>query len=146
MKKLVRLSVMVVGMGLLSSGMAWGQATPTGAAAAPTGTVVLNTFGIWRFYCEIAPPVIANGETAKVPHVWLNYKTPAVAKDWMNPDFDDQYWNRGPVTLAVKSAMLSKVCLRGKFEVTNVGAVKGDRKSTRLNSSHRVLSRMPSSA
>ena len=120
--------VLVAGLGA----MAWGQQGPVGKPTAanpgpaePTGTVILNTFGMWRFYCEIAPPVTANGETATLKHVWLNYRTPAVAKDWMAPDFDDWYWNRGPVTLACKTAMLAKVCLRGKFTVTDSAAVKG---------------------
>ena len=38
-------------------------------------------------------------------------------------------------------------CIKAEFEKVAVGdAVGGDRKSTRLNSSHRSLSRMPSSA
>ena len=36
--------------------------------------------------------------------------------------------------------------LRGEFGFTGIRGLKGDRKSTRLNSSHALTSRMPSSA
>ena len=85
----------------LSAGVAWGQGAP--AVEVPK-TVVLNTYGIWRFHCTIEPPVLASGETVKLKHVWLNTKTSGPDKDWTAPDFDDQFWNRGPVTLAVYTA------------------------------------------
>ena len=56
---------------------------------------------------------------------WLNYKTPGPAREWSNPDFDDRFWDRGPMTLACKSAMLARVCLRGKFTVSNPADVGG---------------------
>jgi len=98
-----------------------------GAALAfnASATVILNTYGIWRFHCTLGPPVLASGETVQLKHVWLNYKTPAPAPDWMKPDFDDRFWDRGPAPLAVKSALVSKLCLRGKFTVTDPLSVKG---------------------
>ena len=105
-----------------------------GAAVDPNGstaeaqagsTIVLNTYGIWRFHCTLGPPVLVSGETVELKHVWLNYKTPGPPQDWMDPDFDDGFWDRGPAPLAVKSALVSKLCLRGKFTVTDPSAVKG---------------------
>jgi len=114
----------VLWLGLVLAGLVCGVQPTQGQA--PAGDVmILNTYGIWRFSSELAPPVLADGRSAPMPHVWLGYETSPVTKDWMSPDFNDQYWHRGPVTLAPKTAMLKKVCLRGKFEVTNVGAVKG---------------------
>ena len=88
-------------------------------------TVVLNTYGIWRFHCTLGPPVLASGETVKLKYAWLNYKTAGPPQEWMAPDFDDRFWDRGPVSLAPKSALVSKVCLRGKFTVTDPSAVRG---------------------
>ncbi len=88
-------------------------------------TIVLNTYGIWRFHCTLGPPVLVSGETVELRHVWLNYKTPGPPQDWMDPDFDDGFWDRGPAPLAVKSALVSKLCLRGKFTVTDPLAVRG---------------------
>jgi len=105
-------------------GSAAGQ-DETSPEAQAASTVILNTYGIWRFHSTLGPPVLASGETVQLRHVWLNYKTPGPASDWMKPDFDDRFWHRGPVTLAVKSAMLARVCLRGKFEVTDPASVKG---------------------
>ena len=69
-------------------------------------TIVLNTYGIWRFHCTIGPLVLTSGETVKLKYAWLNYKTSGPPRDWMNPGFNDRFWNRGPVTLAAKSAMV----------------------------------------
>jgi len=123
MKRLLLLGLLVSVAVVVAQDRTCGQADPAPAGGAEQ-TIVLDTYGIWRFACELAPPAIANGTTAKMKHVWLDYKTPAIAKDWTAPDFDDQFWNRGPVTLAPRSAMLARVCLRGKFEVTNLAAVK----------------------
>ena len=89
-------------------------------APAPAKVMVLNTYAIWRFHCTIEPPVLASGQAVTLKYAWLNYKIPGPASDWMNPDFDDRFWDRGPVTLACKSAMLARVCLRGKFTVTDL--------------------------
>lgn len=94
-------------------------------ASSPAKVMVLNTYGIWRFHCTIEPPLLASGESVKQKFGWLNQKTAGPASDWMSPDFDDRFWDRGPVTLACKSAMLARVCLRGKFTVTDPSAVRG---------------------
>ena len=99
-------------------------AAPTAAAETATGVSVLDTYGVWRFTCELAPPVMENGEEASFRLRWLNTKTPGPAEGWQRPEFDDRFWARGPVTLAPKTAMAKKLCVRGKFTVTDPAAVK----------------------
>jgi len=99
---------------------------PADAKKSPTSdkVLVLNTYGIWRIHCTIEPPVVASGKSVTLGHAWLNHKTEGPAADWMNPDFDDRHWSRGPVTLVCRTAMLARACLRGKFTVTDPAAVK----------------------
>lgn len=85
--------------------------------------IVLHSYGIWRFQGTIEPPLLASGRNVELKYAWLNYKTPGPPPEWMSTHFDDRLWDRGPVTLACKSAMLARVCLRGKFTVTNPSAV-----------------------
>ncbi|MCK4298269.1 MAG: hypothetical protein KAX80_01985, partial [Planctomycetes bacterium] len=108
----------------LAAGVASG-ALPDRATPAGSGTVVLDTFSIWRMHYEIGPPVLSTGESATFKYRWLNYKTPPAPDDWPQLEFDDQSWHRGPVTLAVKTALLARVCLRGKFTVTDPASVRG---------------------
>jgi hypothetical protein len=96
---------------------------PPAAAPAPGKITVLQTYGIWRFHCTLEPPVLASGQAVKLKYAWLNQKTPGPAREWSAPDFDDRFWDRGPATLACKSAMLARVCLRGKFTVSDPAAV-----------------------
>jgi len=95
------------------------------AAGEPERVAVLDTYGVWRMHCTLAPPALASGETVKLRYEWLNYRTAEPAEGWQRPDFDDATWLRGPVTLACKTALLSRVCLRGKFTVTSLEAVQG---------------------
>jgi len=106
----------------MAIGTAWGQGQPT--PAAPAGTVVLDTYGVWRMQCTLMPPVLATGETAKMPTQWLSYQTAEPAQGWTAAEFDDRFWNRGPAGLAPKTALLARVCLRGRFTVTDPAAVK----------------------
>jgi len=108
--------VLAAGMGL-----AWGQ--DTAAPAAPPRTVVLDTFGNWRMYAKLAPPVLANGETVSLKYIWLNYETPEPAEGWMKPEFDDYSWSQGSLRRLVKTRLTATGCLRGKFMVTDPGAV-----------------------
>ncbi len=115
-----------VAMGLILLGVTAAYAREGAAATAPaeTGVRVLDTYGVWRFTCQLAPPVMENGEEASFKLRWLNTKTPGPAEGWQRPEFDDRFWARGPVTLAPKTAMAKKLCVRGKFTVTDPAAVK----------------------
>ena len=90
----------------------------------PADTIVLDTYGIWRMHATLASPVLASGETVDLMIMWLNFMTPAPAENWQKPDFNDQTWQRGPTTLACKSPLVSRLCLRGKFTVTDPPAIK----------------------
>jgi hypothetical protein len=116
-----RVLTVVVAMALLAAFAAEAGADPGQAET----TIVLNTYGVWRFHCTLGPPVLASGETVQLRHVWLNYATAGPADGWMQPDFDDISWDRGPVSLAVKSALVSRLCVRGKFTVADPSAVSG---------------------
>jgi len=94
--------------------------------AAEPGVVVLDTVGIWRIHCSLAPPLLEEtGAPAVLSTDWLNFQTPPPAAGWTTPEFDDRFWHRGPLGLAVKSPLLSRVCLRGKFTVTDPATVEG---------------------
>ena len=112
--------------GAAAAAMIWTWLSISAAAAGETVRVaVLDTYGVWRMHCTLAPPVLASGETVRLRYAWLNYKTAEPAQGWQHPNFDDGTWLRGPATLACKTALLSKVCLRGKFTVTDPAVVQG---------------------
>ncbi len=108
---------------VLCAGSAWGQdaATP----AAETRVIVLDTYGMWRIFGELAPPMLASGEKVKVKHEWMNYETPGAAEGWTAPGFDDSGWYKGPLTLAPKTPLMERESLRGKFMVTDPGKATG---------------------
>jgi len=120
--------VCIAGCGLLAlagAAAAYAQEGAAAKAAAETAVRVLDTYGVWRFTCELAPPVRENGEEASFEFRWLNTRTAGPAEGWQRPEFDDRLWARGPVTLAPRTAMAKKLCVRGKFTVTDPAAVKG---------------------
>jgi len=114
-------AVVMVAVVCVGTGHVWGQ----GAPGEPAGVVVLDTFSMWRMSSELGPPMLENGKPADMGCVWLNSETPVMTGEWMQAEFDDVLWNRGPLTLATRSAMARGVYVRGKFTVTNAGAVKG---------------------
>ncbi len=94
------------------------------------GTVVLDTTGYWRVYQVMKPPVVdAGGGLQKVEAVmgqrWLNQETPEPPKEWTQPGFDDSTWIRGTSRISSDTEYLARLCLRGKFLVTNPGQVTG---------------------
>ncbi len=117
----------------LAAGVASG-ALPDRATPAGSDTVVLDTFSIWRIHCSLKPPLLeTTGKPAVLRTGWLNVETPPPAAGWTPPEFDDRFWHRGPAGLAAKTPLLARVCLRGKFTVTDPTAVK----SLRLSATYR---------
>jgi hypothetical protein len=110
----------------------WLPMCPAATGEAP-GIIVLDTLSVWRMHAQLAPPVLQTGETARLSCRWMSYETPSVAPDWVQPEFDDRFWHRGPLTLVPKTAILCRACLRGKFSVTDPAAVKGLRLSATYN-------------
>ena len=101
-------------------------ARPT-AAESETAVVVLDTTGFWRMHHTLRPPVIQTPE-GPAPLVanrrWLNHETPEPPEDWASTGFDDAGWVRGPAAMAIDSAYVARLCMRGKFRVTNLAEVR----------------------
>ena len=93
--------------------------------AETSGVVLLDTYGFWRMHFTLAPPMLATGESVKVKHEWMNYKTPGPGEGWQDVGFDDSSWLKGPLTISLKTPLLARACARGKVMVSNPGAVKG---------------------
>ena len=90
--------------------------------------VILDTTGFWRMHHTLEPPVVvsARGTTPVLLDCpWLNAPTPGPAADWRNPGFDDGTWVRDVALRFCKTPYLARLCLRGKFEVTDPERVKG---------------------
>jgi len=126
MRRTIRRLPAILAAALLLASLPGPAASAQAEGAAEPETVVLDTVGIWRIHCSLAPPLLeATGRPAVLSTDWLNFETPPPPAGWTAPEFDDRFWHRGPAGLAAKSALLSKVCLRGKFTVTDPAAVKG---------------------
>jgi hypothetical protein len=112
---------------------------------APARTVVLDTTGLWRLHQTFKPPVIRDEKGVRpilaVGQPWLHEETPEPPANWTSPDFDDvaqpprsrlvgtgggcaTSWLRGPARIACETPFLSRLCLRGKFTVTDPAKVK----------------------
>jgi len=99
---------------------------PVVARAKPT--VVLDTTGFWRLHHTLKPPLIKGGGGLKpVLHnrKWLDAETADPAAAWPEPDFDDSRWLRGPMLMALRTPCLSRLCMRGKFKVTDPKLISG---------------------
>ncbi len=115
------------------------------ATSAPSGgAVVLDTTSTWRMYHVLRGPLMqADGNLRAVPHYddrgkldWADgirkpYReviapeTAAAPANWKDADFDDGDWLRGTAVRAIRSPYLERLCLRGKFTVTDPARVKG---------------------
>ena len=107
-----------------------GRSAPPKPAPAPKPavTVVLDTSGFWRMHVTLKPPVIASDEGAKpvlFKQAWLDTETAPPAPNWTSADFDDGAWTRAPATRASRTPYLERLCLRGRFEVTDLAKVRG---------------------
>jgi len=94
---------------------------------APGPVVVLDTIGSWRMHHTLKPPLIDLGEGPQpvlVKQRWLNWETPEPPDDWPQPGFDDTTWVRSSAQTACATPYLSRLCLRGKFEVADPTTVK----------------------
>ena len=124
------LALMVAALcGVWCSG-ALGQpaAGPAGGPAA-SGTAVLDTTSFWRMHQTLKPPLIRAEDGGLKPLVlkqpWVDRETAGPEANWTRAGFDDHRWLRGPARLVCPSPFLARLCLRGKFSVTDVAKVKG---------------------
>ena len=110
-------------------------ARPGPGATAPAGpdrTVVLDTTSFWRMHHTLKPPVIQldggpeavdlrwhHGDRILNAFLWASRETPPPPKRWTEVEFDDTTWLRGPARMSCLTPFLARLCMRGKFTVTN---------------------------
>ncbi|MBN2582880.1 MAG: hypothetical protein JXL80_07395, partial [Planctomycetes bacterium] len=97
------------------------------AGGEPAATVVLDTAGFWRMHNVLQPPVIGldgGPRPMLFDAKWLDTPTAEPAAGWERPDFDDGGWMRAPVLRFAKTPYLARLCLRGKFEVSDPAKVR----------------------
>lgn len=105
---------------------------PQIATAQGTPLVVLDTMGLWRMRSTLEPPVIqmpdrlltmdlswTQGKRVLQKFLWASRPTEPAPKDWTAPAFDDTSWLRGPAQMACTTALMSQLCMRASFEVTD---------------------------
>jgi len=109
---------------------AWCRPAGAQAPAKTSGsqTVVLDTMGFWRMHQTLRAPV-ARTEGGLTPLLlkapWVDRSTQPPAADWMQPDFDDSGWLRGTALLAPTTPYQARLCLRGRFTVSDPAKVRG---------------------
>ena len=133
-----RLAVVLSGVILLASVSPVAAAETSGNPAASAPVVVLDTTGFWRMHHTVKGPVVdmdgtlttvvptgSAGRAAPFYEGLLAPATPAPPEDWRMPGFDDSGWGRGPARRACRAPHLARLCLRGKFTVSDPAKVKG---------------------
>ena len=134
MKRLFMMSLVCLASGLAAPAISFaaGQKMPPATAGEARPVVVLDTMGFWRMHHELRPPVIRLDDQLKpalILQSWMNQETAPAPEGWQKADFDDGEWFRGTALRSIKSPWLSRVCLRGKFQVTEPDKVKSLRLS-----------------
>ena len=83
-------------------------------------------------YQTLRPPLIQYDDGLKpllLKVKWLDWETPEPDVSWTRPEFDDSSWARLPLLRSAAAPYLSRLCIRGKFEVTDPAKVRGLRLS-----------------
>ena len=124
---------------------AWFSTSRAQETNAPAGgTVVLDTTSTWRMCHVLRGPLMqAGGSLRTIPHYedrgkldWADgvrkpyreviaAETAPAPANWQDAHFDDSDWLRGTAVRAIRSPYLERLCLRGKFTVTDPAKVKG---------------------
>ncbi len=98
------------------------------ALADDAGNIILDQYGSWRMFHVLKSPEIAFDDGAKpvvYPHsFWLNGETPPPPSGWTMPEFDDSDWLRGPTGMQGRASFVARICLRGRFLVSDPALVK----------------------
>ncbi|HUT56875.1 MAG TPA: glycoside hydrolase domain-containing protein [Phycisphaerae bacterium] len=115
-----------------------GAAQPVNAPSHTGPTVVLDTTGLWRMHHHLRPPLLAldggpkpmdlrwcRGDRVLRAFEWASSETPAAPSGWAEEGFDDTAWLRGPARMSCLSPFVARLCMRGRFEVTDPSKVKG---------------------
>ena len=118
--------VMAIGIGfvMLCDHPQLFAATPDAASG-----VVLDSASEWRMYHTLKPPVFQQADGSTKPLLmnvkWLDWETPVPSNEWTKTEMDDRAWMRGRPRRSAMAPYLARLCMRGKFEVTNPSAVSG---------------------
>jgi len=132
-----RATVIAVGLVLLGVAGAFCRTAAEPGAGAPAGqpAIVLDTSGFWRMHHSFSMPVIRFDDGLRaIPPAgaeidgWKQILSKATAgppPGWTASDFDDSTWYRAPAAAACRTPYLSRLCLRGKFTVTDPQKAKG---------------------
>ena len=124
-KAMISAAVPLLAVAMLAAGV---RAQATAPAAESKPVTVLGAVSSWRVHLTHKPPVIALDEGLKpilLPQKWLNSETAEPAAGWTQSDFDDGGWVRGPARLPCWTPYISRVCLRGRFTVSDPAKVRG---------------------
>jgi Glycoside hydrolase 123, catalytic domain/Glycoside hydrolase 123, N-terminal domain len=125
-------------LALVMAIMSFSFAAAQQAAGDPnSGVVVLDTTGFWQMHHTLKAPVIQLDSGPKAMDLrwvkdkrllktlrWASCETPTAADDWMQAEFDDTTWLRGPARMSCRTPLLSRLCMRGRFTVTDPSKVK----------------------
>jgi hypothetical protein len=115
------------GIGLRSLLAQEASASAPAVAAGQGKVIVLDTTGFWRMCHVMGPPVVRTDSGLKpllLGASWVDGETPSPPAQWTEPGFDDHRWARGPARLACLTPYLARLCLRGKFTVTDLTKVR----------------------
>ncbi|NLW50868.1 MAG: hypothetical protein GXY85_08530 [Candidatus Brocadiaceae bacterium] len=89
-------------------------------------TVVLDSLSYWRIYQTVRPPVAeVDGEIRPLADPWPEWEKFSPPDGWTAPDFDDGRWMRNMVRMTAYDPKLARLCLRGKFSVSDPAKVSG---------------------
>jgi hypothetical protein len=109
-----------------------------GKVVVPAGAKdVLKMGSYWRWHVTLRRPMVSEGgKLVLLKRSRVNYRnyndhlqSPPPPDGWARADFDDSSWPRSPAgafrSIAFGRFSSARVCLRGKFAVTNPSAVSG---------------------
>ena len=129
----VMIGLCLMAMGLGRAPLCVAADPPAAATGSPT--VILDTSGFWRMHHTLARPVIRFDDGLKPidpagaeASVWIPLvakPTASAPQGWTAPEFDDGGWYRGTGAATCKTPYLSRLCLRGKFTVTDPAKAAG---------------------
>jgi hypothetical protein len=115
-------AALVIAAGAILTRVAWCGAPDT----SPAPTVVLDSMSYWRTYQTARPPVAeVDGEIKAFEDPWPEWEKYSPPADWTSPDFDDHGWVQSMVRMTPYDVNMARLCLRGKFSVSDPAKVNG---------------------
>ena len=90
--------------------------------------VLLDDSSAWRMFYTLKAPVVQKGKKleAYLTEVrWQDQASADPSSDWQDLKFNDAGWALGKTWQIPATPYLDRVCLRGTFDLTNPGELKG---------------------